>query len=64
MTEPTKPDVKIGDRYRDPYGTMRVIAIAEGWSMVRRKGAMPFVLPNNLLINSCEKLEPAKRKPR
>lgn len=36
--------MKAGDKYTDHYGEFRVMAIAEGWVMVRRKGAVPFVL--------------------
>lgn len=30
-------------KYGNEYAEVRVMAEAEGWSMVRRKGAMPFV---------------------
>jgi hypothetical protein len=29
----------------DEYGPFRLMAVAEGYVMARRKGAMPFVVP-------------------
>jgi hypothetical protein len=35
--------VKPGARFRDEVGEFRVMAVAEGWAMCRRKGCSPFV---------------------
>ena len=36
-------ELNVGDRFTDEHGEVRVIALAEGWVMVRRKNAVPFV---------------------
>mgnify|MGYP003424313920 FL=1 len=35
----TKDDIRVGFRYFDQWGEFRVMAVAEGWYMCRRKGA-------------------------
>ena len=37
--------VKPGQRRRDAHGIIRVMAVAEGYAMVRRPRASPFILP-------------------
>lgn len=41
----TSDDVKRGQVRRDHHAEYNVMAVADGYAMVRRKGAMPFVLP-------------------
>lgn len=36
-------DVKRGFRYRDRIGEIRVMAVADGYAMCRRPGAVPFI---------------------
>ena len=36
-------DVKRGQHRRDTHGTYRVMVVAEGYAMVRRKGCAPFL---------------------
>lgn len=36
-------DVKRGQHWRDRNGHYRVMAVAEGYAMIRRKGCAPFV---------------------
>lgn len=38
----------------DERGDVRVMAIADGWCMVRRKGAMPFVITTRELARKVE----------
>jgi hypothetical protein len=40
----TEKDIKPGMVFRDPFGTFKIMAIAEKWAMVRRRGAAPFCL--------------------
>ncbi len=35
--------IKPGDKFRDMYGVVRVMAIADGYVMFRRRGCMPAV---------------------
>ena len=37
-------EIEVDDWLQDDYGWFRVMAIAEGWMMVRRKGAVPFTI--------------------
>lgn len=34
---------KRGDEYKDDHGTIRVMAVADGYCLCRRPGRMPFV---------------------
>ena len=43
-------DVKKGLRYFDNWGEWRVMAVAEGYYMVRRKGCVPTVFKVNDLV--------------
>jgi hypothetical protein len=36
-------EIKSGDKYNDGISLMRVIAVAEGYAMCRRKGCMPVI---------------------
>lgn len=35
--------LRVGQVVRDEHGPARVMAIAEGYAMLRRKGCLPFV---------------------
>lgn len=55
--EPTRyvinPLAPFPKRWRDPIGPLRVLAEpAEGWLLVRRPGAMPFVLHVRQILNT------------
>jgi hypothetical protein len=39
-----RPDYKNAERRYDRYGEMRLMTEADGYVMMRRKGAMPFVV--------------------
>lgn len=40
----TEQPIKVGDKFVDEHGRFQVMAIADGWAMVRRPRAVPFVL--------------------
>lgn len=48
----TKEDVKPGLRYFDHFSEWRVMAVAEGYYMVRRKGCVPTVFAVKDLVNA------------
>ncbi len=35
---------KVGDSWKDAHGLTRIMAIADGYAMCRRRGCMPFVV--------------------
>ena len=35
---------KVGDDWKDAHGLIRIMAIADGYAMCRRRGCMPFVV--------------------
>lgn len=44
LAKPETREIHVGDRLDYRGGAIRVMAIAEGYAMVRRPGAMPFVV--------------------
>lgn len=40
----TEADIKAGAKFSDVIGEIRIMAVAEKYAMVRRKGCMVFVL--------------------
>ena len=56
---------KVGDRAHalGVIGSdVRIMAIAEGWAMVRNKGAMPFCHPVNKLVSLDSKEAESEKK--
>ena len=48
----TKDDIKVGFKYFDQWGEFRVMAIAEGYYMCRRKGCYPTLFKVNDLVKA------------
>jgi hypothetical protein len=49
-------DVKVGSYWFHRHGEVRVMAIAEGYAMVRRRGCAPFVVScKELIAQQCPK---------
>jgi hypothetical protein len=55
--------VKVGDRWCDARTEVRVMAVAEGWAMVRRRGCMPFAVFIRDML-ALDEWQPVSRKPR
>jgi hypothetical protein len=47
--------VQPGDRFVDDVGPLRVMAVAEGYAMLRRPYAVPFVRPIPYLLCDCRR---------
>ena len=48
----TKDDIKVGFRYFDQWGEFRVMAVAEGYYMCRRKGCCPAIFSVKDLVDA------------
>lgn len=48
--------VKRGDRTIDEHGEIRVMAVADGYVMVRRPGCLPFVLSVKEFLTKSQEL--------
>jgi hypothetical protein len=51
--------VKVGQKWLAPSATMpvRVMAVSEGWAMVRHKGCTPFILYTNMMTKLYEQVK-------
>lgn len=52
MNERERP-IEVGDAFEDDYGRLRVIAIADGYLMIRRPQAQPFVICHKTFLDKC-----------
>ena len=51
-----------GSRFKGEYGIIKVIAVADGWAMVRQPFQTPFCVHVNILMTEYRLIHPAPRK--